>query len=692
MELLAPAGSKESFIAAIRAGADSVYIGVDKYNARLKANVYNIYDIEVAVDYAHSHDKKIYLALNTLIKHDEIDDVVKILYRINKFKPDAIIVQDIGIARIIQEQFPEISIHGSTQMAVHNSYGVETLSKLGFNRVILARELSFSELKLIARKSPIGLEVFCHGALCFCISGMCLFSSFIGAHSGNRGRCTQPCRRIWTHGTKQGYFFSPKDLELAEHVQSLKKIGIKTLKIEGRMRSSEYVHNTVKAYRLLIDADESNFVKTLKEAKKILLMDWARDKTTFLFSGKNHALFRPHESQCLGKKIGCVIKSTPGIISIETTESIQPGDRIRISDPQHDITKTLKINDFSNSGNTYNIPFPDENFPSGSQVFKAGDSRWNEKDITKEVNNMYSSYATKLDNKHSKGNAKTDYSNTYTALIARQWIIKDKASHSSGRLWVRIDDPAWIELLPENTKNFNIVFSLKRENIHIFNKVVDTNTVCELTPYISQREIPEYQQIINNMIASGISRWVLNNISQLGFFSTSDGIEKIAGHFLYTWNAFTARTLKDMGVSYFVTSWEDDILNIRKLAGSGLRGYMIVYLYGYPPVVRSRMLTKDTYADPPRFLQNLCRGTPENKDNFQVRLVYESGAGILIPNEPVMLFNAREKIGSLGIRNFGIDLSYIKPERDTWEKIYNAYQEKTNFPDSIKFNFKRTVK
>ncbi len=163
MELLAPAGSKEAFISAVRAGADSIYLGVDKYNARLKSETFNLYDTEVAIDYAHKHDKKVYLALNTLIKHEEIDDVVKIIYKISSYKPDAFILQDTGLVKIIREYFPDIPIHASTQMAVHNRMGVEVLSGAGFDRIILARELSFSELKLIARKSPAGLEVFCHG-------------------------------------------------------------------------------------------------------------------------------------------------------------------------------------------------------------------------------------------------------------------------------------------------------------------------------------------------------------------------------------------------------------------------------------------------------------------------------------------------------------------------------------------------
>jgi putative protease len=286
MELLAPVGSKESFITAIRAGTDAVYMGVPNFNARVSADNINEYDLQVLISHAREKNVKVFLALNTLVKHEEINDVVKSISYINKLRPDAVIVQDLGVASIIAKYYPGLELHASTQLAVHNRMGVDFLAKHSFKRAVLARELTFSELKVIVKGSPMPIEVFCHGALCFSLSGMCLFSSFIGGLSGNRGRCTQPCRRLWQNGKKQGYLFSPRDLELAEHIQKLKQIGVASLKIEGRMRSSEYVYKTVKAYRLLIDASEHDFAVALTEARKILAGDAAREKTTALFSGR----------------------------------------------------------------------------------------------------------------------------------------------------------------------------------------------------------------------------------------------------------------------------------------------------------------------------------------------------------------------------------------------------------------------
>ncbi|MFH0807567.1 MAG: peptidase U32 family protein [Elusimicrobiota bacterium] len=677
LELLAPAGSKEAFFSAIKAGADSMYTGVDKYNARLNADRLNLYDLEVLTNYAHEKNKKIYLALNTLIKHEEIYDAVKTLEKINVFKPDAIILQDLGLARIIKEEFPQLKLHASTQLAVHSRAGVEVLAKLGFERVILARELSQGDLKQTASKSPVELEIFCHGALCFSVSGMCLFSSFIGSRSGNRGWCTQPCRRIWKTSKKTGYLFSPKDLQLVEEIQNLGKIGIDSLKIEGRMRSSEYVFNVVSAYRMIIDAPEEGFNPSVQEAKKMLSRDWARSKTSLFFSGSDKTLFNPANAQCLGMNIGSVVNSNGTRIILKLNSELTEGDRIRISDPSNDITKTIKITEFKKDGDLYSIGL-DENFKPGSPVFKAGDANWNEKILTKEVDAIYKGYNGKV-----RGNTKYQPL-TYPDLIARQWCESQKSEgFQEERLWVKIDNPDWLEVLPLNSKRLMIVLSINTENMYNFKAIAGTlqyqgvNFACELTPYISQKEFASYSRIINAMAGAGIKFWILNNISHFKYFSNDT--PKVSGHFLYTMNAFTGRVYKDLGTEYFTVSWEDDFLNIQRLTQSGMRSRLIVYLFGYPPVARSRMLDAGYLEE----------GEITNKSNENFWLRYEANSGVVLPEMPVMNFTVRKKLSGLGITNFGIDLSFIKPDKSKWKELYSGYLDQKNLPDTTKFNFKR---
>jgi putative protease len=697
MELLAPVGSKESFVTAIRGGANAVYVGVPDFNARIAAANINLYDLQVMIAHAHEKKVKVFLALNTLIKHEEISDAVKSISYVAQLNPDAVIVQDLGIASIIRKYYPELHLHASTQLAVHNRMGVDFLARQGFQRVIMARELSFSELKIVVKGSPIPIEIFCHGALCFSLSGMCLFSSFIGGMSGNRGRCTQPCRRLWQNGGKDGYIFSPRDMEFAEHINKLKKIGVASLKIEGRMRSSEYVYKTVTAYRMLIDASDADFPAALKEAKTILAGDAAREKTTCLFSGRDANIFQPKKAQCLGNLVGSIDAIKNGSLYIRTvddTVAIVEGDRLRLSNPATDTTIAFKVKEISTDGGRYVIPFgKTEGFSRGNPVFKTIDTMLDQKDIEKDIDAVYQNFQS--NNRGRRIEPQTDQA--YTALISNKWKeLKTAAPVAAGEeaLWVRFDDIGWLDVLPPPEKNGRYIFYLTKENLHLSEKIPVANAARfagELPPFIGQREIPLFQQCIDKMVAMGVTKWVINNVSQFEYFKGT-ACELSAGHFLYTWNAYTAAFLAANGIKYFTASWEDDFLNVRKLCGPGLGKYVVAYLYGYVPVVRSRIITREMLNDDPIRDRAPASELQESVTPVSFTPVFESELAVLIPEKPVSIFTARRKFKECGIANFGIDLCFISPDRKRWTTLLTAYQQQENPMDSLKFNFKRGVK
>ncbi|MGA2091307.1 MAG: peptidase U32 family protein [Endomicrobiales bacterium] len=695
MELLAPVGSKESFITAIRGGADAVYVGVPEFNARASAANINFYDLEVMIDYAHEKGIKVFLALNTLIKHEEISTVVKSIAHISRFSPDAIIVQDMGIASIVKKYFSHIPLHASTQMAVHNRMGVDVLAHEGFARAILARELSFSELKIIARGSPIPVEIFVHGALCFCVSGMCLFSSFIGGLSGNRGRCTQPCRRLWHQGKKHGYLFSPRDLELAPHIGKLKSIGISSLKIEGRMRSSEYVYKVVTAYRLLIDASEADFDRALIEARKILSADTAREKTTGLFSGRDAAIFEPHKAQCLGTRIGHIDSSHEGVLTIEITDetaALHEGDRLRVSNPDSDTTIAFKVKEFSQQDSLYVIPFTKTaEFKPGNPVYKTVDVAFDQKNLEHDIDTIYENFSHR---KGSSRHSESSVSQAYTALISNTWKENKKMvspAEEQDILWVRFDTPGWLDVLPLTDKNTRYIYYLTKDTMHQSDRVFESTVTpvdAELPPFIGQRDIDQYRRCIDSLVEKGVRKWVINNVSQLGFFTGSE-CELVAGHFLYTWNAYTAAFLMTKGVSQVVTGWEDDFLNIRKMCGPGVGRRMVVYLYGFVPVIRSRLVTAEMIGQEILHEHNVAESA---NPPVSFKTAHESELTVLVAEKPACIFTARKKLSQCGIHTFGIDLNFIKPDKKTWNTLINAYRLQENIPDTTKFNFKREVK
>lgn len=258
-ELLAPAGSLNAFYAAINAGADAVYLGVSDFNARRFADNFDEEALKNAVSYAHLLQKKVYVTLNTLLTDREIPDFLRTAAYVHESGVDAVIVADFGAASLLRRHFPNLPLHASTQMSIHSHIGAAAAAALGITRVVPARELSLADISAITEKSPTEVEVFLHGALCVSHSGQCLMSAMIGGRSGNRGECAQPCRLPYN----SGYPLSLRDLSLASHIKELIASGVSSLKIEGRMKSPEYVYTVTSVYRRLLDEERNASEKEL---------------------------------------------------------------------------------------------------------------------------------------------------------------------------------------------------------------------------------------------------------------------------------------------------------------------------------------------------------------------------------------------------------------------------------------------
>lgn len=255
MELLAPAGSMEALRAAVCNGADAVYLGADTFNARINARNFSAADLQEAVVYCHVRGVKVHLTLNTLVLDREMPRAAELIRLAASCGVDAFIVQDLGVVSLCRQLAPDVPIHASTQMSIHSLEGVMEAAALGCSRVVLARELPAEEIAHICKKSPVEIEVFVHGALCMCYSGQCYLSSVIGRRSGNRGQCAQPCRLPYGYGRFEStrYPLSLKDNCLAGELDELRRIGVASIKIEGRMKRPEYVAIVTRAYRTVLN-------------------------------------------------------------------------------------------------------------------------------------------------------------------------------------------------------------------------------------------------------------------------------------------------------------------------------------------------------------------------------------------------------------------------------------------------------
>lgn len=249
LELLSPAGSPEAVVAAVQSGADAIYLGLGDFNARRGAKNFTQQEFLDSVKYCHERGCKVYVTLNTLASDRELEDAAKLGAFVSEAGADAVLVQDLGLARVLRSVCPDLPLHASTQMSVHNLGGVHAAAQMGITRVVLARELSLEQIKFIAERSPIEVEVFVHGALCFCHSGQCYMSALIGRRSGNRGMCAQPCRLQYSMGRRvSDYPLSLKDNCLVEYLDELDKAGVACVKIEGRMKRPEYTAIVTEIY------------------------------------------------------------------------------------------------------------------------------------------------------------------------------------------------------------------------------------------------------------------------------------------------------------------------------------------------------------------------------------------------------------------------------------------------------------
>lgn len=324
-ELLSPAGDIEAGYAAIHYGANAVYLGLKNFSARASVANFDESELNEFTGYAHSKKVRVFVALNTLVLENELDMLLKNLDICRRCKVDAVILQDLGVARIVREKYPDIEMHASTQMAVHNKEGALELKKLGFKRVVLARELSLEETKAIAAIEDLETEVFVHGALCYSFSGLCLLSSSEGNGSANRGKCSSPCRALYKSKEGEKHYFSMKDLALGEEVM---KLPVTSLKIEGRKKSPLYVAAVTDYYRNILDGKGSDYKKE-ENLKQIFSRPWSK----FNFKSKDKSVVDTEFVGHRGILIGKVEQIIKGKIVFHTKRpfSLRDGIQIEVS-------------------------------------------------------------------------------------------------------------------------------------------------------------------------------------------------------------------------------------------------------------------------------------------------------------------------------------------------------------------------
>lgn len=391
IELLAPAGSYECMVAALKAGCDAVYIGGDLFGARAYAKNLDEEMMKRAIDYVHMHEKKLYLTVNTLIKNQELEELLyQYIYKFYEHGVDAVIVQDVGVIQFLTAQFPNLDLHASTQMNILMAEGVKLLKSYRVKRLVPGRELCLTELKRMRESTNLEIETFVHGALCYSYSGQCLMSSMIGGRSGNRGRCAQPCRKAYhlledgkNRDSKNLYYLSPKDICTLELLPDFIEAGIDSFKIEGRMKRPEYVAGVVAAYRKQIDMYFEYGKEQFRSFRKKQTIAIKEDENElkdlynrggfcqgYYYQNNGNEMMSFDRPNHNGVLVGRLEKKNGTCLQLRFIETIHTGDVLELRNSFGDLYEFVIKNPIKVDGQSSIVLKNRTNFEIGSLVFR----------------------------------------------------------------------------------------------------------------------------------------------------------------------------------------------------------------------------------------------------------------------------------------------------------------------------------
>ncbi|MEA1872975.1 MAG: peptidase U32 family protein [Bacteroidota bacterium] len=652
-ELLLPAGNVESFYAAIEGGADAIYLGTKLFNARERAANFSPQQLKAMVKHAHSQNVKIYVTLNTVIKNQEISELLYVLYQLQEIKPDALIIQDMAVWHIVQKHFPQFELHASTQMAHHNSLGAEFAKHIGIQRVIMARELNFYELQQISQKTKTELEIFVHGALCYAFSGMCLFSSYLGGMGANRGLCKQACRRVY-HGKESGFHFSMKDNQLIDFVPEFARLGIRSIKIEGRMKPAEYVYRVAKAYRMVLDNPNQ-----LDEAKHILELDLGREKTAWFMGGNVSESIT--QAPATGKLLGKIQSCESDYFTLATEMELIKSSRIRIFSPGVSEHQTFKIEGAETQNGICTIYKNNHKAKIGDDVYLAGIP---EKQFPSKIQEKFQPMKSTI------------------SFRLKQKILKDltlqQKEAKSIEIIVRINELAWLPKVDLREVK-HLIINLSSKEWQSFDaksglvKKFANKIIIELPKFIPEGKISTYRELCKTMYQQGIHHFSLSHLSQK--IIIPKGSILMANENIYSFSDSSIIAIKRNGIQDYIRPLENDFPNL--LSGNDRFGIIPIYFHPHLFVSRMPVKTGESFH--------------ENDGRKYLHHVVD-GVTFIIPEEPVSLTQYKNKLENKGFKRYLIDLSFTKVSSNRFKTIIKRLKQSEQIQPASNFNFKAEMK
>ena len=666
-EILAPAGSIDSVYAAVRCGANAVYLGSKAFNARRNAANFSYEELKTAVDYCHSHGVKVYLTLNTLVNDSELKTASEEIERACSLPADALLLQDLGLVKIIKKIAPDMPLHASTQMSVQSAEGVKFLEEAGFSRVVLARELSLEEIKDIRRQTKAELEVFVHGALCMCVSGQCLLSAVLGGRSGNRGLCAQPCRLPFGVNGSQGHALSLKDMSVIENLAGLRESGVVSFKIEGRMKRPEYVAAAVTAC-----------VKSLEGGYSAQLADdlqsvFSRSGFTdgYLKGQTGREMFGTRRKEdvqsaapVLKKLENLYDKETP-LIPADFALTCVENEPLSLSAKAFD--KTVFIKSEAVPQLAINRAVTRDELKE--RVSKCGGTQFYAKSVEVELGENLSVPASAVNALRRDALQGLDAALAKRDTIACEKFSQNITPHKTGgrEIKIRLFKE---EQLPGNLDGISEVILPLTADGKTFEKCREAGVTASVEiPRAFFGNAEKFRSLLKKAKENGAQKAVAGTLDGLKL-ALDENIPVGAGFGMNIFNTQALSLLEEYGAQDALVSPELTLKQISALGGEIKRG---VIAYGSLPLMLTRNCPVKTASDCSR-----CGGRSHLTDRMGIDfpVICSHGCSELLNSRPVYL---ADRLGE--IRNADFILLYFTNEtREECERIINAYK-KANPPE-----------
>ena len=718
VELLAPAGNPEALEAAIAEGADAVYLGLKSFNARMRSSNFAWNQFEATVDVLHKRNKKIYVTVNTVVTENEMERLYRFLAYLNNVGPDGIIVQDLGLIQMAHKHFPQLKLHASTQLNIASAKAANTMSRWGVSRTVLARELSLEEIRAVHANTSCELEVFVHGALCVSESGLCLFSSYLGGKSANRGMCTQACRRLYTahepERDREGYFFSPADLQLIEYIPDLIQAGVASFKIEGRMKSAEYVGTVVSAYRYVIDNWEADKKAAVETGKRILANDFARKKTSYRFKSPHaEEVLNPDQAGGTGIYLGVIDGIKKGSVQEvsykDGTRAVhyvqlkdghytpEKGDSVRIHKKDDSGRESWKIQDIMESKSGAWLQLPADS-GKGDSVYLL-----QTKAMTKRYPRLLPSSLEKYRRQpndealpmltleagfpslEETNNASPATSATAASSTpVKKSLAKKPADIFPEGLYVQVSSIADLHTILAD-KPIRVIINLNEDTYPGLDVEQQTKPLpfskreifISLDPFVPQEQEPILAEQLGRLTTQGYTQFIVNNPAHISMLRNKKNF-LVAGPYLYTFNCWAVSWLQENGIYAYIPPAESSQDNIETVFAPELRPQVLLPLFSYSVLFRMRFTLPKNY--------NFLYFSDKQGESF--RAFSTPSASFVLSDKPFSVVDRYHALQHHQFSRFLLDFSHTSVERRAYRFILQLLRSGTPLPDSVRFNWK----